>query len=126
MASLVDKKSNIFYIKKGGEEIMNFDTEILTKSGLGFFMGISAGLLFRYFLFRILLYAAIPIVAMFVLDYTNVYSVDWLFLKEKWDKLFVFLTPTAINIYSYLGNHILMGIVPGILIGLTSGFFMRR
>ena len=105
---------------------MNFDTQLLMKGTLGFFMGISAGLLLRYFLFRILLYAAIPIVAMFVLDYTNVYSVDWLFLKEKWDKLFVFLTPTAINIYSYLGNHILMGIVPGILIGLTSGFFMRR
>ena len=105
---------------------MNFDTQLLMKGTLGFLMGISAGLLLRYFLFRILLYAAIPIVAMFVLDYTNVYSVDWLFLKEKWDKLFVFLTPTAINIYSYLGNHILMGIVPGILIGLTSGFFMRR
>ena len=105
---------------------MNFDTQIITKCTLGFFMGISTGLLFRYFLFRVLLYSAVPVVAMFVLDYTNVYSVDWLFLKEKWDKLFVFLTPTAINIYSYLGNHILMGIVPGILIGLTSGFFMRR
>lgn len=106
--------------------LMNFDTEILTKSGLGFFMGISAGLLFRYFMFRILLLAAVPIVGMLVLDYTNVFSIDWLFLKAKWDNLFIFLTPTAINIYSYLGNHILMGIVPGILIGLTSGFFMRR
>ena len=105
---------------------MNFDTQLLMKGTLGFFMGISAGLLLRYFLFRILLYAAIPIVAMFVLDYTNVFSIDWLFLKAKWDNLFIFLTPTAINIYSYLGNHILMGIVPGILIGLTSGFFMRR
>ncbi len=105
---------------------MNFDTQIITKCTLGFFMGISAGLLLRYFLFRILLYAAIPIVAMLVLDYTNMFSIDWLFLKEKWDKLFVFLTPTAINIYSYLSNHILIGLIPGILIGLTSGFFFMR
>ncbi|MFQ5685771.1 MAG: hypothetical protein ACE5GV_03845 [Candidatus Scalindua sp.] len=106
---------------------MNFDTQIITKCTLGFFMGISAGLLLRYFLFRILLFAAIPIVALLVLDYTNMFSVDWLFLKAKWDKIFVFLTPTAISIYSYLSNHILLGLIPGILIGLTSGFlFMRR
>tara|TARA_B100002003_G_C13742245_1_gene370103 strand:- start:111 stop:428 length:318 start_codon:yes stop_codon:yes gene_type:complete len=105
---------------------MNFDTQIITKCTLGFIMGISAGLLFRYFLFRILLYTAIPIVALLVLDYTNMFSIDWLFLKAKWDKIFVFLTPTAISIYSYLNNHILIGLIPGILIGLTSGFFMRR
>ena len=105
---------------------MNFDTQIITKCTLGLIMGISAGLLFRYFLFRILLYAAIPIVALLVLDYTNMFSIDWLFLKAKWDKIFVFLTPTAISIYSYLNNHILIGLIPGILIGLTSGFFMRR
>ncbi len=106
---------------------MNFDTQIITKCTLGFFMGISAGLLLRYFLFRILLYAAIPIVALLVLDYTNMFSIDWLFLKAKWDKIFVFLTPTAVSIYSYLSNHILIGLIPGILIGLTSGFlFMRR
>ena len=105
---------------------MNLDIQIITKCTLGFFMGISAGLLFRYVLFRVLLYSAVPVVAMLILDYTGMFSVDWLFLKTKWDKTFVFFTPTAINIYSYLGNHILMGIVPGILIGLTSGFFMRR
>ena len=106
---------------------MNFDTQIITKCTLGFFMGISAGLLFRYFLFRILLFAAIPIVALLVLDYTNMFSIDWLFLKAKWDKVFVFLTPTAVSIYSYLSNHILIGLLPGILIGLTSGlFFLRR
>ena len=105
---------------------MNFDTQIITKCTLGFFMGISAGLLFRYFLFRILLFAAIPIVALLVLDYTNMFSIDWLFLKAKWDKIFVFLTPTAISIYSYLNNHILIGLIPGILVGLTSVFFMRR
>ncbi|MGR3174554.1 MAG: hypothetical protein ACUZ8N_08160 [Candidatus Scalindua sp.] len=105
---------------------MNFDTQIIIKCTLGLFMGISAGLLLRYFLFRILLYAAIPIIAMLILDYTGMFSVDWLFLKEKWDNLFVFLTPTAINIYSYLSNHILIGIVPGILIGLASGLLMRR
>ena len=105
---------------------MNFDTQLLMKGTLGFFMGISAGLLLRYFLFRILLYAAIPIVAMFVLDYTNVFSIDWLFLKTKWDKTFVFLTPTAISIYAYFTNHSLIGLIPGTLIGLTSGFFMRR
>jgi len=105
---------------------MNFDTQLLMKCTLGFFMGISAGLLLRYFLFRILLYAAVPIVAMLVIDYTNVFSIDWVYFKDKWDTLFVFLTPTAINIYSYLSNHILMGLVSGILIGLTSGFFMRR
>ena len=106
---------------------MNFDTQLLMKGTLGFFMGISAGLLLRYFLFRILLFTAIPIVAMFVLDYTNVFSIDWLFLKTKWDKTFVFLTPTAISIYSYLSNHILVGLVPGMLLGLTSGFiFLRR
>ena len=106
---------------------MNFDTQLLMKGTLGFFMGISAGLLLRYFLFRILLYTAIPIVAMFVLDYTKVFAIDWLFLKGKWDNFFVFLTPTAISIYSYLSSHILIGLIPGILIGLTSGFlFMRR
>lgn len=105
---------------------MNFDTQIITKCTLGFIMGISAGLLFRYFLFRILLYTAIPIVALLVLDYTNMFSIDWLFLKAKWDKIFVFLTPTAISIYSYLNNHILIGLIPGILVGLTSVFFMRR
>ena len=105
---------------------MNFDTQIITKCTLGFFMGISAGLLFRYFLFRILLFAAIPIVALLVLDYTNMFSIDWLFLKAKWDKVFVFLTPTAVSIYSYLSNHILIGLIPGILIGLTSGLFFLR
>ncbi|MBS1258462.1 MAG: hypothetical protein MAG551_01521 [Candidatus Scalindua arabica] len=105
---------------------MNFDTQIITKCTLGFFMGISAGLLFRYFLFRILLFAAIPIVALLVLDYTNMFSIDWFFLNDKWDKAIVFLTPTAINIYSYLSNHILIGLIPGILIGLTSGFFFMR
>lgn len=105
---------------------MNFDTQIITKCTLGFFMGISAGLLLRYFLFRILLFAAIPIVALLVLDYTNMFSIDWLFLKAKWDKIFVFLTPTAVSIYSYLSNHILIGLIPGILIGLTSGFFFMR
>lgn len=73
-------------------------------------MGISVGLIFRYFLFRILLFISIPIIAMPVLDYTGMVSVDWLFLKEKWDKIFVFLTPTAISIYSYLSNHILIKI----------------
>lgn len=105
---------------------MNFDTQLITKCTLGFFMGISAGLLLRYFLFRILLYAAIPIVAMLIIDYSGMFSVDWLFLKEKWDKIFVFLTPTAISIYSYLSNHILIGLIPGMLIGLTSGFFFMR
>jgi len=89
-------------------------------------MGISAGLLLRYFLFRTLLYAAIPIVAMLILDYTGMFSVDWLFLKAKWDKIFVFFTPTAISIYSYLSNHILIGLIPGMLLGLTSGFFFIR
>lgn len=105
---------------------MNFDTQLLMKGTLGFFMGISAGLLLRYFLFRILLYAAIPIVVALVLDYTNTFSIDWLFLKAKWDNLFIFLTPTAINIYGYLSNHILIGLIPGVLIGLTSGFFFMR
>ena len=72
---------------------MNFDTQLITKCTLGFFMGISVGLIFRYFLFRILLFISIPIIAMLVLDYTGMVSVDWLFLKEKWDKIFVFLTP---------------------------------
>ena len=89
---------------------MNFDTQLITKCTLGFFMGISVGLIFRYFLFRILLFISIPIIAMLVLDYTGMVSVDWLFLKEKWDKIFVFLTPTAISIHSYLSNHILIKI----------------
>src|SRR3989338_1986384 len=89
---------------------MNFDTQLITKCTLGFFMGISVGLIFRYSLFRILLFISIPIIAMVVLDYTGMVSVDWLFLKEKWDKIFVFLTPTAISIYSYLSNHILIKI----------------
>lgn len=117
---------SILILKTGGEEIMNFDTQLITKCTLGFFMGISAGLLLRYFLFRILLYAAIPIVAMLIIDYSGMFSIDWLFLKEKWDKIFVFLTPTAISIYSYLSNHILIGLIPGMLIGLTSGFFFMR
>ena len=105
---------------------MNFDTQIITKCTLGFFVGIATGLLFRYLFIRILLFVSIPIAAMLILDYTNMFSIDWLFLKAKWDKIFVFLTPTAISIYSYLNNHILIGLIPGILIGLTSGFFMRR
>jgi hypothetical protein len=109
-----------------GDEIMNFDAQILTKYTLGFFMGISAGLLFRYFLFRILLYAAVPIVAMLVLDYTNMFSIAWVFFKDKWDKVFVFLTPTAISIYTYFSNHTLIGLIPGMLLGLTSGFFFLR
>jgi uncharacterized membrane protein (Fun14 family) len=105
---------------------MNFDTQTIVKCTLGFFMGISLGLLFRYLFFRILLFVSIPIVAMLILDYTNVFSIDWLFLKAKWDNLFVSLAPTAISIYSYLSNHILIGLIPGILIGLTSGFFFLR
>jgi len=105
---------------------MNFDTQLITKCTLGFFMGISVGLLLRYFLFRIVLLVSIPIVTMLILDYTGMFSVDWLFLKEKWDKIFVFLTPTAVSLYAYLSNHILIGLIPGILIGLTSGFFFMR
>jgi hypothetical protein len=106
---------------------MNIDTQLITKATLGFVMGISVGLLFRYFLFRILLFISFPIIAMLIIDYTGTFSVDWLFLKSKWDKTFVFLTPTAISIYFYLSNHILIGLIPGIIIGLTSGFlFMRR
>lgn len=105
---------------------MNFDIQTITKYTLGFLMGISLGLIFRFFLFRLLLFAAIPIIAMLILDYTNVFSIDWLFLKAKWDKFFVFLTPTVISIYSYLSNHILIGLIPGILVGLTSGFFFMR
>ena len=105
---------------------MNFDTQIITKCTLGFFMGISAGLLFRYVLFRVLLYSAVPVVAMLILDYTGMFSVDWLFLKTKWDKIFVFLTPTAFSIYAYFTNHSLIGLIPGTLIGLTSGFILRR
>jgi hypothetical protein len=41
---LAGKESILFSFKKEDVKIMNFDTEILTKSGLGFFMGISAGL----------------------------------------------------------------------------------
>ena len=105
---------------------MNFDIQTITKSTFGFFMGVSIGLLFRYFLLRITLYAAIPIIVMLALDYTGMFSVDWLFLKVHWEGIFGFLTPPVINIYNYLNNHVMLGLVHGILIGLTSRFFFMR
>ena len=105
---------------------MNFDTQTIAKCALGFFLSIPIGLLFRYLFFRILLLVSAPIVAMLILDYTNIYSIDWLFLEAKGDTLFASLTPTVTRMYSYLGNHSLMGFIPGILIGLASGFFFLR
>ena len=105
---------------------MNFDTQTIAKCALGFFLSIPIGLLFRYLFFRILLLVSTPVVAMLILDYTNMYSIDWLFLKAKGDTLFASLTPTVIEIYSYLSNHNLIGFIPGILIGLASGFFFLR
>jgi uncharacterized membrane protein (Fun14 family) len=106
------------------EEIMNFDTQIITKCTLGFFMGISVGILFRYFLFRILLFIAIPIILMLILDYTGIFSIDWLFLEEQWSKFFTFLSPATVSIYDYINNHILIGLIPGIF--TSRFFFMRR
>lgn len=102
---------------------MNFDIQIITKCTLGFLMGVSVGLLFRFFLIRILLFSAIPIIAMLILDYTGMFSIDWLYLEEQWNKLFVFLSPASASIYNYLSSHVLIGLIPGIL---TSRFFFVR
>jgi uncharacterized membrane protein (Fun14 family) len=114
----------IFISKKRRWEVMNFDTQTITKCTLGFLMGISLGILFRYFLFRILLFAAIPIILMLILDYTGMFSTDWLFLEEQWSKFVTFLSPATVSIYNYLSSHVLIGMVPGIL--ASRFFFLRR
>ncbi|MCF6147485.1 MAG: hypothetical protein E3K37_02380 [Candidatus Kuenenia sp.] len=106
---------------------MEFNTQAITKFSLGIIAGASLGLLLRYVLFRFLLFISIPISILLLVDYMGIQHIDWLYFKHKWDSLFVFVTPTAIRLYSYLNNHLLIGIIPGIFMGLFArSFFMRK
>lgn len=100
------------------------DTQIIAKFGLGVFMGITLGVVVRYFLFRIFLLAAAPIIIMMILDYANLIPINWLYLEEQWNKSFTILSPASVRIYDYLSSHVLVGLIPGIL--ASKFFFLKR
>ena len=105
---------------------MEFNTQTITKFGLGIIVGASLGLLLRYVLFRLLLFISIPVSILLLVDYTGIQHIDWLYFKHKWESLFIFVTPTAIKLYSYLNNHLLIGIIPGIFMGLFARSFLMK
>ena len=101
------------------------DTNILaiTKIGLGVVLGVSIGVLLRFILIKLLLIIGIPVGILFFLDYANLYRVGWLQLQEKWRTVVI---PPVIEVYAYFSNHVLVGIVPGIAVGLCLGFILTR
>lgn len=76
---------------------MTFDLQTLGKLSLGFIVGISVGLCLRYVLFKFFLFLAISATALLALDYMGVFSIDWIFLGERWDEFLFFLSPLVFS-----------------------------
>lgn len=95
----------------------------ISKIGLGTVLGISLGVVLRFFLIRFLLVMGLPVAALFALDYFRVYKVDWLKMNSYWQR---YIVPHILDVYSFFSNHVLAGLVPGIAVGLCLGFILTR
>lgn len=99
------------------------DILAITKIGLGTFMGLAIGVLLRFVLIKVLIIVGIPVAMLFFLDYSGFYKVNWLMLNERWQ---VYVIPPVIDVYTYFNQHILLGIIPGIIIGFSLGFILTK
>lgn len=99
------------------------DILAITKIGLGTFMGLAIGVLLRFILIKVLIIVGIPVAILFFLDYSGLYKVNWLLLNERWQ---VYVIPPVIDVYYYFNQHMLLGIIPGIIIGFSLGFVLTR
>lgn len=100
---------------------LNFFT--VTKTGLGLILGISLGFFLRFLVIKILIIVSIPAIMLLGFDYLNLYEVNWLKLDEGFQS---YVVPPVTNAYSYLNDHSLMGIIPGICIGFGVGFVFSK
>jgi len=99
------------------------DILAITKIGLGTFMGLAIGVLLRFILIKVLIIVGIPVAILFSLDYSGLYKVNWLVLNERWQ---VYVIPPVIDVYTYFNQHMLLGIIPGIIIGFSLGFLLTK
>lgn len=101
---------------------MELNIMAISKIGLGFFLGVCVGALLKYFLIRALIIAGIPALVLFFLDYIG-YRVDWLMLDGKWR---VHVLPPIMAVYYYFSHHMLAGVIPGLIVGLSISFFLSK
>lgn len=99
------------------------DVLSITHLGFGTFLGLAIGVLLRFVFIKVLIIVAVPVAVLFFLDYTDLYKIPWLQLNEKWQE---YVIPPAINIFHYFNHHILLGIIPGVIIGFSLGFILTR
>ena len=99
------------------------DILAITKIGLGTFLGLAIGVLLRFILIKMLIIVGIPVAILFSLDYSGLYKVNWLVLNERWQ---VYVIPPVIDVYTYFNQHMLLGIIPGIIIGFSLGFILTK
>jgi len=99
------------------------DILAITKIGLGTFLGLAIGVLLRFILIKMLIIVGIPVAILFSLDYSGLYKVNWLVLNERWQ---VYVIPPVIDVYTYFNQHMLLGIIPGIIIGFSLGFLLTK
>ena len=99
------------------------DILAITKIGLGTFLGLAIGVLLRFVLIKVLIIVGVPVAILFFLDYSGLYRVNWLVLNERWQ---VYVIPPFINVYNYFNQHMLLGIIPGIIIGFSLGFLLTK
>lgn len=99
--------------------------DILSIAHLGFgtFLGLAIGVLLRFVFIKVLIIIAVPAAVLFFLDYTSLFKVNWLLLNERWQ---VYVIPPFINVYNYFNQHMLLGIIPGIIIGFSLGLILSR
>lgn len=99
------------------------DILAITKIGLGTFLGLAIGVLLRFVLIKVLIIVGVPVAILFFLDYSGLYKVNWLLLNGRWQ---VYIIPPVIDVYNYFNQHMLLGIIPGIIIGFSLGFILTR
>ncbi len=99
------------------------DIFAITKIGLGTFLGLAIGVLLRFVLIKVLIVVGVPAAILFFLDFSGFYKVDWLMLNERWQ---VYVMPPVLNVYNYFNQHMLLGIIPGIIIGFSLGFLLTK
>lgn len=99
------------------------DILAITKIGLGTFMGLAIGVLLRFVLIKVLIIVGIPVAILFFFDYAGFYKVNWLLLNEGWQ---MYVIPPVIDVFNYFNQHMLLGIIPGIIIGFSMGFILTK
>lgn len=102
---------------------MDLNILSITQIGLGTFLGLAIGVLLRFVLIKILIIASIPVVIMFISDFSGIYKINWVLLNEKWQ---IHVIPPVIEVYNYLNHHALIGIMPGVVIGFSLGFLLTK